>query len=90
MSGKACPYSTPVHGWKVLRGCLLQRIEETGPYGHRSHLVQCPRKGYDESFEVCQHYVRAVADKLNPEELRRSFDRERAKHGSKPAQRRTE
>jgi len=71
-----------VHGLKVLRGCLLQRIEETGPYGHRSYLVQCPPKGYAENFEICHHYVEAVENKLNPEELRRSFDRERTKHGS--------
>jgi hypothetical protein len=73
---------------RVLRGCLLQRIEETGPYGHRAHLVQCPPRGYAENYKVCHHYVKAVEDELNPEELRRSFDGETAKH--KSAQRRSD
>ena len=33
MDREECPYSRPVRGQKVLRGCLLREVEGTGPRG---------------------------------------------------------
>ena len=65
-----CPFSTAVHGLKLLRGCLLQEAEETGPSKTKTYLAQCPSKGYRENYERCPDYRRAKEKNLDPMELK--------------------
>jgi len=70
LSGEVCPYSTPLKGFKVLRGCLLQRREMTGPSGHTAYLVRCTSSGYVKHYRTCPEYVDARRDGIDPEDLR--------------------
>jgi len=69
MSGEVCPYSALLKGFKVLRSCLLQRREVTGPSGHTSYLVKCTSSGYTKHYKTCPEYVDATRNGINPEEI---------------------
>lgn len=64
-----CPYSRPVKGQRVLRGCLLREVMGTGPRGSWSYLMQCPPKGYANSFRDCPDYVKAKENDVDPDDL---------------------
>ncbi len=69
MGSEVCPYSRIVVGQKVLRGCLLHKVEGTSPRGAWSYLTQCPPKGYANNFGDCPEYLKAKENDINPEEL---------------------
>ena len=69
MDREECPYSRPVRGQKVLRGCLLREVEGTGPRGPWSYLIQCPPKGYANNFRDCPDCVKAKENDVDPDEL---------------------
>jgi hypothetical protein len=64
-----CPYSTPVPGLKVLRGCLLQEKEETGSLKTKTYLAQCTPKGFRDNYMKCADYIRAKENNIEPMEL---------------------
>jgi hypothetical protein len=55
---------------KILRGCLLQEAEETGPSKTKTYLAQCPPKGYRENYERCPDFGRAKEKNLDPTDLK--------------------
>jgi hypothetical protein len=65
LSGDVCPYSTPLKGFRVLRGCLLQRREMTGPSGYTEYLVRCTSSGYVKHFKECHYYNARAKDLIS-------------------------
>ena len=70
-----CPYSIPVHGLKMLRGCLLQEGEETGPLKTKTYLAHCPPKGYRDNYGKCTDYNRAKENNIDPMDLFQRYER---------------
>ena len=70
-----CPYSTPVPGLKILKGCLLQEKEETGSLKTKTYLAQCTPKGFRDNYMKRTDYIRAKENHSEPMELRSRFAR---------------
>jgi len=66
LSEEKCQYSKPLKGFTVLRDCLLQRKEVTGPSGHKTYLVKCTSNGYVKHFKECPYYNAAQRENVDP------------------------
>jgi hypothetical protein len=66
LSEEKCPHGKPLKGFTVLRDCLLQRKEVTGPSGHKTYLVKSTSNGYVKHFKERFYYTAAQRENVDP------------------------